>query len=466
MRIQKFSLLFCFICIIQTQIVSAVSIENLLKGYAENDIELQELSINVQQQMINAKKVGIENGVNIALSTGTMEFDFENTVTVTPELTLDFPFLNNTSVQVQTPLAFGDNTELTEASVQISTDIISSDAKNVALSTEQANRNVELASRALKNKTLSVEENFWLSLQALYTLESNILIAEDNLIEEQVDFELIQTQGFSTQSASYRTQELSVKTAERTVEEATRLFSSELQLFLVDCGFTPNEINELPLLPLSLENTELLSIQDFDSTLFESIETSQWNAEYNEKMRNADTNFTLKAEGYFEQTTTATTNTKENNVGVGLNADWNGVTMGAGVLLPVENMQEPKLSLSLSWNMNTSRLSSLTDEEKEYEENLDVLSIEKAQNAYEQQVQTSLSDALDLEWEKETNKEELDLYEELYTDTQTWYEQGIVSSLDLLQAKTNYEQALAKSNASLIDMKIYNLKLSQLFIGE
>ncbi len=453
-------------CFMQVSFAMSLSIDDLLQGYAENNVELKELSINVQQQMINAKKTGIENGVNIALSSGTMEFDFENNVTVTPELRLDFPFLNNTSVTVQTPLELGDNTELSETSVQLSTDIISSDAKNVSLQIEQANRNVELANRSLTNKALSVEESFWTSLQSLYTLESNILKAEDALIEEQVDFELIQAQGFSPQSASYRTQELSVKTAERTVEEARRLFTSELQLFLVDCGYAPTEIDNLPSLPASFENTELLSIQDFDSTLFASLEESLWNAEYNKKLRNADTDFSLNAEASFEHAKATSVKAEENALTAGLNAQWNGLNMGAGFLFPLDDKKSLSLTLSLAWDMNTTRLSLLSDEEKMHEENLDVLSIEKAQNSFEQQVQTSISDALDLEWESETNKEELALYEELYNDTQGWYEQGIVSSLDLLQAKTNYEQAVATNNATLIDMRIYNLKLHQLFIEE
>ncbi len=465
MRMQKLLPLFCFMCITSTQILCAISVEDLLKGYAENDIELQELSIHAQQQILNAQRVSIENNVNVTLSTGIMEVNFDDSMTVSPELQIDFPFLNNTSITAQAPLSIGESSELVEANVSLSTDIISSEAKNVCLETEQSNRNVELASRALINETLFVEESFWTSLQSLYTLESDILRAEDDLIEEQVDFELIQAQGFSPQSASYRTQELAVKTAERTVEEARRLFSSVLQLFLVDCGYAPTEIVNLPPLPQSLANTELLSIQDFDSSLFATLEESLWSAAFNEKARNADTNFALTAEASFEHEKTTSTSTEKNAIGAGLNANWQGLSMGAGFLFPIED-KKASLTLSLSWDMNTTRLAPLTDEEKKHEAHLDLLSIEKAQNTFEQQVQTSLSDALDLEWQKETNKEELELYEELYNDTQTWYDQGIVSSLNLLQAKTNYEQAVATNNATLIDMKIYNLKLTQLFIEE
>ncbi len=463
MRIQKFSLLFCLVCIIQTQIVSAVSIEDLLKGYAENDIELQELSITLQQTMLDSKKVSIENGLNIALSTGTIEIDPEQDILLSPELKIDFPFLNNTTLNVQTPVEIGS--EINEAHLEVSTDIISYEAKNVALQKEEAERSNELAIRNLKNRALAVEEDFWTKLQSLYTYAANVLIAEDTLIEEQVDFDLVKAQGFSSQSATYRTKELEVKTSEWTVEEAKRVFESELKLFLVDCGFSANTLQELPSLPESVNNTEIASVMDYDSSLFETLDESLWSAAFNEKQRSADSNLVLSAEAGFDYEDNEDEGSG-NNVSLGLNADWLGFSIGAGFNFPTVSISDPTFSIGLAWDMNTMKLQGLSDEEKLFEKQLDELSIEKAQNSYDQLVQTALTEALDLEWQKQKNAEELFLYEELYNDTQAWHDQGIVSSLDLLQAKTNYEKALSSMNATLINILIYNLNLSQQFIGE
>ncbi len=463
MRMQKLMVLLCFICIIPAQTLLAISIEDLLKGYAENDIELQELSIIVQQTMLDSQKVFIENGINVALSTGTIEIDPSQDIILSPELQIDFPFLNNSSIYVQTPIEIGS--EIKETHLELSTDIISYDAKNVALKKEEAERSIELSTRNLKNRALAVEENFWTELQSLYTFAANVLIAEDDLIEEQVDFDLIEAQGYTSQSATYRTKELEVKTSEWTVEEAKRVFDSELKLFLVDCGFSANAIQELPSLPESISNTEIISIMNYDSSLYETLDESLWNASFNEKHRSADSNLILSAEAGFDYEENAIEG-NENNVSLGLNADWLGFSIGAGFTFPTATPSKPSFTIGLAWDMNTMKLQGLSEEEKQYEKELDELSIEKAQNSYDQLVQTALTEALDLEWQKQKNEEELYLYEELYNDTQVWYNQGIVSALDLLQAKTNYEKALSSMNATLIDILIYNLNLSQQFIGE
>jgi len=461
------------VCTMLAMPLSALSVEDLLAGYANNDIQLKELDIRLQQAILNAQKTALENGVNIVLSTGDMKFDFLSDgteVIVSPELKLSLPSLNNTTITATSPVAIGTDTSLTAADVQISTDIISDKAKNRTLTIEKAERTIELAQRTLENHVIAVETGFWKALQALYSSVAEVLRAQDDFISEQTDFDIIQAQGYSVLSAIYRTAELAIRTAKWTVEEKERVFESNLADFAIDCGFTADALTTLPELPSFIDETAVLAINDFDPALYVALDESLWNETFNEKLRDADGNFVLSANagyGHIASTNSSINPTAtENNISAGLSADWDGLRFKAGVSVPLENPDNPSLVLGLSWDMNEGKLSRLSNEEKKYAASLDNLAVEKAQDSWTQQVQTSLTTALDLDWQRQTNAEELVLYEELYTDTQSWYEQGIVSSLDLLQTKTNYEQALYKNKSSALNILIYNLELRQLFIGD
>lgn len=474
-RTQSIFIIFFILFFIMLSVpVSALSVEKLLMGYAENDIQLKELDIKLQQAMLEAQKTALENGVNIILSTGDMEFDFSSSgvgVSVSPELSLSLPSLNNTTITATTPVTISTSTStrFTDADVKVSTDIISDKAKNRKLTIEKAERTIEIARRTLENHVLAVETAFWKALQALFGFSAEVLKAQDDLISDQTDFDTIKVQGYSDLSTIYRTAELTARTAEYTVEEKQRLFEKNLAEFLLDCGFDVGTLITLPELPAHVDKTELLEISDFDPALYAVLDESLWNADFNEKLRDADDNFVLSANAGYDHTNLTdssgnSTRDKENSVNAGVNATWNGLSFGAGVSLPLEEPNNPKLVLGLSWDMNEGKLSRLSDEEKQYATGLDNLAVEKAQDSWIQQLQTSLISAIDLDWQRQRNAEELALYEELYTDTQSWYAQGIVSALDLLQTKTNYEQALYKSNSTALDILIYNLELRQLFI--
>ncbi|MFI3257613.1 MAG: TolC family protein [Spirochaetales bacterium] len=449
--------------------LSALTVEDLLEGYAQNDITLRELNITLQQSILEAERIGIENGINVELSGETMEFDIGTDgtdISVSPELQLTFPFLNDATVTASAPFSVGNTTGLNGASVDVSVGIISDTAKNYNLDMLQAERSVELAKRNLRNHALSLQTSFWEDLKSLYNNVASILQAEDDLIEEQLNFEIIKTQGYVSSSVTYRTTELTVKTAEWTVEEAQRLFQSNLADFLVDCGFTADAITELPQMPSSLDTLSIASIADYNPQAYTQLEESMWSADFNRQRRDASGNFSLNLDAGYDHNALASSSEIANNASVGLSANWDGLTIQTGISVPITSPVEPTLMLGLTWNMNNMRLKTISDAEKLYLADLDNLEIASAQESLQQEIQSSLTQASNLEWQRSRYAEELLLYEELFEDTKTWYEQGIVSALDALQSKTNYEQALYQYNSTLIDVLIYNLELSQLFIED
>ena len=238
-RAKKLLLCICF-ALCSFVFLAALDFNRLLAGYAENDIELKELDVKLRRALLAEQKTVGENTVNLSLSTGTMTFtaDGKNTsVSVSPEIKLTLPSLNNTEIKAEVPSSLQtadgsvSKSQLSQAGVSLSTDIVSS-AKSVRnLANEKARRTTELARRALENRFLQVEKNFWTQLRALYTEATAAAKLQDILLSSKKELASVQTQGYEKGSSKYRGAELKVKTDEHELEKKRR----ELASALADC---------------------------------------------------------------------------------------------------------------------------------------------------------------------------------------------------------------------------------------
>ena len=134
-RAKKLLLCICF-ALCSFVFLAALDFNRLLAGYAENDIELKELDVKLRRALLAEQKTVGENTVNLSLSTGTMTFtaDGKNTsVSVSPEIKLTLPSLNNTEIKAEVPSSLQtadgsvSKSQLSQAGVSLSTDIVSSE---------------------------------------------------------------------------------------------------------------------------------------------------------------------------------------------------------------------------------------------------------------------------------------------------------------------------------------------------
>lgn len=442
----------------------AVTIDQLLDGYTKNDTALAELLIKLDQEKISLQKTYIQQGVNVNISTGNTTIGFndgEPIFTITPKITLDIP-QTNTSISASTS---SENTTFTGTSVDVRTAIIDNLSNARKLAIEKAERNVALAERNIQNQVIQLQIAFFNELKSLYSKQNTVTSAQDDLIEELEDFELIKAQGYSENSVNYRTAEISVKTAEWNIEETQRTFTTQLNNFLIDCGFESDTITEVPQLPNEIIKIAIDSINDYDHSKYTNLEETLWNLAYSEKEQNANNDFTLDADFGYNHNLNSQTKDRTNSASIGLSGELSGFKFSTGVEVPFEKPEKTSVSLGFSWDLATTKNHSLEKESETLDAKLNILSEQKALDTLEKQIQNSQTEEKDLAWQKENKLEELALYEELYNDTKEWYERGLVSSSNLLKAKTDYERAVISANESLLDIVIYNLKLSQLFLG-
>ncbi len=460
---KKIVILAVIFCLVTSSF--AFTIDELLDGYAKNDTELAELLIKLDQQKISLEKTYIQQGINVNFSAENTSIKFndgEPVFTTSPKLTLSIPTINS---DLSTGVVF-DNGDVKSASLDLRTKIIDSVSNNRDLTIEKAERDLELAERKINERLTELQVAFYNDLKLLYSKQNAVTSAQDDLIEEQSNFELYKTQGYAPSSAKYRTQEIAIKTTEWNIEENQRTFITELNNFLIDCGFEANLITEVPLLPDSILSLEIDSINNYDSSTYKNLEETLWTINYANKQAELKNDFTVTADLGFDNTLDSISKERENSISAGLSGKWSGFQLSTSVDVPFEDTKNLKLNLGFVWDLATSKNYSLDKQSDILDAELNELSEQKAYDSLEKKIQSSLTAEKDLAWKKENKLEEAELYKQLYIDTQTWFDRGLVSSSDVLKAKTDYQRALISANESLIDIKIHNLELSQLFIQE
>ncbi|OJF76341.1 MAG: hypothetical protein BKP49_07670 [Treponema sp. CETP13] len=456
---------------------NSYSIDDLLQGYLDNNIDLKDLQLDVEQAQADLDEILITYGINVNVSTGSSSLtlsDDSTEMTSSPSVTLTIPDANNTTITATTPLTVtvGDDTQtyLDDAGVSVSTEIISSTANGSELLKEEYERYLKEAKQAVETKKISLQSDFWEEVSDLYTADKTMKEDSDDLYDNQIDFETIIAKGYSKTSSTYRTAELEVKESEFTVQKDQRDLTELLDSFAVACGYKPGDLTEVPAIDQKYNSIELISFEDYEKENFIDLENVIWDHEYNERLRAADSNFTLSVDagyGYSAYIDSSDDDSEaENELSAGVTAGYKGLTTSVGLSSTIEDFTSPSLTFSFSYDFASSKLEDVYDIEDEIDDKREQLDIEDAIESWEDYKQTAISDKATLEWTRAQNAEQLELYKEMYEDSIVWYEKGIISKTDFLQAKNSYETNSDDSILTIIDCIIYNLDIEKLFIGD
>ena len=454
--------------------IYAQSLNDCFNGYKENDLELQQLQVKVLQAENSLERAKIENDAEINLSTGDMSVELnseETTVEFSPEATVSLPAFNGTSVTASVPMVFefgnaDSDARFDNADVTISTDIISNTSSLAALEVEDAERNLILAMRDADVRRIAVEESFWNEVRGIYEAAQSLAAAKTILYTAQSDFNEVLVEGYAQFSSTYISAQLKVNSAERDVKEGERLLANALSNFSVECGMHSGALKEIPELPASLASMELADIKKFDKQMYIGIEEAVWTNSYNEKSRQADTDFNLNAYvGYGWDNYNSTSDEITASLSTGLSAAYKGISVSAGVSTPLDYTSNPSFLLSVGWDLTGSRTSVLDDNDDEYERRLELLDIKTAEKSYIDDIQAAETEYGDLIWSRQENSDNLAMYKKLYEDSVVWSEQGLIADSDLAQNKNSYEQAKYTASLTDIDYVLYNLQIAQYFIA-
>jgi len=451
----------------------------LLLSYIENDPELQKLTIAAKKAQLSYDSTCIDKGFDISLSSGNITLLLDengNRLSANPSVKASLPQASNLSAEFASNLKYtGDEIKLTDTSISLGLDIISSTGLLNKISLLKAERSLLEARRKLEKRVLNAEKEFYTELKTLLSSINSIMKLQEDLYSDTIDFEAVKVKGYASSSSSYRQAQLKVITDQHEIESSLRSFIQDCVVFYKNCGFDiklDEKTDLMTLVPSDIEYGTSLNVLDFDKALYSEIESSEWTYKINSMQRNSVKNYSLAASaGYTFDNSSSGSDT----VDAGLSGSIGGLSLGAGVSIPVSSvgkasdnnsLSAPALTMSLTISPNSFRKNTITKKQNQLTEEEELLAIKTAESSYEKTV-VELQQKLDsLLWEKESCEETLSLYTGLEKDMVQLYRQGFISESEYLSAKTNLNSCIIKKVMNQIDLIIYNDDVAVNFVSK
>lgn len=445
----------------------------LLLSYVENDAELKNLILAAKKSALSYQSAKIDTGFDVTLSSGsvTLQVNDDGTkLTAKPSVKMSLPQASNLSVTAQTNFSSeSSNTSLSNTSVAVGIDIISSAVISNKLTKLKAERAVTEAQRKIEKRAIAAEKEFYTALKSLLSSINTIMTKRQTLYEDSIDFEAKKVQGYSESSSTYRQAELKVISDQHEIDSAIHSFKYDCVVFYKRCGYDleiDDKADLMSFVPSGIDEVEPADILKFDKALYTEIENANWTYYINSMERSSKKNYGLSASAGY---TFDNSITNSDSIDAGLSGTFGGLTVGAGISLPVKSSQSsisPAYTLSASLNPNVFRKNSITKKQNVLTEEQELLAIQTAESAYETKL-VEFQQKLDtLLWEKKTVEENISMYGGLEKDMAQLYQQGYINETDYLSAKNNLNSSIIKKISNLIDLIIYNDDVISNFVSE
>ncbi len=456
--------------------IFALSAQPSLEGFLQNDLEIKNLSLEVQKSVLENKSTYINNGLDVTLSTGTANFKFNSdgtSVSFNPSAKISVPQINNLSVSASSTIKFDDGANnSSDTSITLGIDLISGNALERKITLLKSERTLLETKRKLQNRALEAEKEYYTELKALFTSASEISSAQNDLYDDTVDFDEIKAKGYAETSAKYRQAELKVLSDKHEVETKIHDLEHDCAVFASKCGVVfESGTNPSEFLPTEIPSTEPVNILDFAKKNYTKIESAEYEHKIAELERKADKNFSLTANAgytfknsntYFGYDDSVSKADKADTIDAGLSATYKGVTLGAGIYLPTDG-SDPTYSASATVNPNSFRTSKIKKQTNLINEDQELIAIQSAEQDYDTDIVDKQTELSDIQWSKETNSKTYDMYVTLTEDMQNLLKQGIVKETEYLDAFANKELYRFKLIINDIDVIIYNDETKLLF---
>lgn len=445
----------------------------LLLSYVENDAELKNLILAAKKSALSYQSAKIDTGFDVTLSSGsvTLQVNDDGTkLTAKPAVKMSLPQASNLSVTAQTNFSSeSSNTSLSNTSVSVGIDIISSAVISNKLTKLKAERAVTEAQRKIEKRAIAAEKEFYTALKSLLSSINTIMTKRQTLYEDSIDLEAKKVQGYSESSSTYRQAELKVISYQHEIDSAIHSFKYDCVVFYKKCGYDleiDDKADLMSFVPSGIDEVEPADILKFDKALYTEIENANWTYYINSMERSSKKNYGLSASAGY---TFDNSITNSDSIDAGLSGTFGGLTVGAGISLPVKSSQSsisPAYTLSASLNPNAFRKNSITKKQNVLTEEQELLAIQTAESAYETKL-VEFQQKLDtLLWEKKTVEENISMYGDLEKDMAQLYQQGYINETEYLSAKNNLNSSIIKKISNLIDLIIYNDDVISNFVSE
>ncbi|MGL4981592.1 MAG: hypothetical protein ACRC4W_01820 [Treponemataceae bacterium] len=449
--------------------IEYVSYDKLFQSYKERDVTIAQLRLQLDKATNMLAQTRLQKGFDMNLSTGESSATFSpdgTSLSFNPNVSLSLPFASNLtisgSVPVNVEVSGSENeTTITGSSVTVSADIISSVAQNLTIQEENAIRALYDARQNYLQQEYALEKEFINEIKSLYTYAHNVLLAQNTLYDAQLEFDLVKTQGFSQVSATYRSKQVAVQTAQFDLDDKNLLFKSELRKFMFKSGF------QNPVMVADIPKDDLLDFTEFDQGAFSQLESASWKHYLAQLQRKAQKSFTLTGNGgyqYKDRSNVGAAIDSEHHALAGLQAQYRGFSVGAGVSVPVNKPERVSSTFSLGWNFQNTFADKYKEKNLDLGIELEELSIKGALEQYDIVKDERIQTRENLLWKLSVQTEHVEIYKDYLQQSTLWFDRGLISVTQFNQAKRDYSTALITLISTQLSCLIYNFETKSFFV--
>ena len=442
--------------------------QELLLNYLENDIELQNLTLEAKSAALSLDYAKISNGFDVTISSGSVLLNLNDDGTklsATPSVKLSLPQASDLSISAQTDLLLeGDSREVSDSSISAEIDLISTTTLARKVSLLKAERSYQESLRSLQKRAYEAEIEFYTELEDLLSSIKTLIKAEQTLYSDTIDFDSVKAQGYSESSSTYRLAQMQVLSDKHSVESYLRELIRDYVIFYKKCGYDISleaNLDYLQLIPDDFENCQAVNVQDFEKSSYSKIEEALWTNKINSMERRTNSIFTLSANSGY---TFDNSSTDSDTVDAGLSAAFSGLSVNAGISLPVSSSSSPAISMGFALSPSTFKKNSIEKKQASIAEEEELLDIQNAEYEYETYLVTAEQNLESILWESQTAKENYEMYSKLADDLEAWYKMGIVTESEYLSAKTNAEMYQVEILMDMLEIIIYNDEIKSNFV--
>lgn len=447
-------------------------IAELLAGRIEYDSELKTRAIELRQAELSQSQTALTNGFSVKLNTGTLFFRFagERSFEAEPSISLELPAANNAALTVSSPLlvSSGDGVTASNTAFTLSVDITGNDRKKRTVELLQAGRAVTEAVRALQNRALETEKEFYQALRGLYEQEAALHTKNETRWTEELEFARVRAQGYDEGSATFRTARMELAKAEREALEAERLLRRNIAVFARDCG--RETLAALPQSVPAPSSGDLLSLAAFDRSRYTELESAEWRRYINNLSREADGELGVRVEGGGTLNNTAFqsgTGDGTHSLNAGVSLSWRGLTLSGGLEFPLgAGADSPAIKLSVGMDSKSLLSAPLKRQQNALAAQKELIEIENSGRTWDDLLAETDRNRSDLLWQRDERAEQFELYSELEADMRGWFERGIIPESEYRRAEANKENARYNCLITDTDMILYQIEVSLYIIAE
>ena len=454
--------------------------KELLLAYLENDLELQNLTLEARKSELSLEYSKVSNGFDLKLNSGNIVLTLSEDGTkikANPSLQLSIPQASGLSLSAETTFSQisqtgqgsgADGAVLSDTSLSAQLDLVSTNSLSRKLALLKAQRTLTQARRNLQKGALEAENDFYTQLKALLSSIKMLIKAEQSLYSDTIDFEAVKATGYSEKSSTYRLAQMKVLSDKHSVESSLRELINDYVVFYKKCGYdislSPSQ-NYMELIPQDIESVESVNVLDFERDNYSKIEAAVWTNQINSMERKLNSNFSLSAgAGY----TFDNTSTNSDSIDTQLTAAYGGLSVSAGLAIPVNaaanTSASPALTMAFSLSPSTFKKNSLQKKEAALTEEQELLDIQTAQTDYETYILLAAQELESMLWEKESAEENYEMYSKLAAELEGWYKQGIISESEYMSAKTNAAMYQVEILMNMLDLIIFNDEVQANFV--